>query len=233
MGHLPLQPLHQSVQMGERVYQALADGIVSGRLRPGTRLRVDAIAQQLGVSTTPVRDALGRLEKDGLITKYPYHGALVRVFKDEEVRELYELRAGLECFGVRMACRRIADSDIAWLREHQRAGMRALERGDMESYRMYNQELHAAILHASGNNLLVSTMETISRQMQVLTARAIRVSGRPTRACQEHEQLIELIAKRDAVAADKLMEHHILSALDDVLRHRSSHDERGNDLGQV
>lgn len=216
MAALLLQPLSQVMQLGDRVYKLIRDQIVTGSIEPGTRLRVDAIAQQLGISSTPVRDALNRLEKDGLISKHPYQGATVRVFKESEISDLYELRAGLECLAVRLACSRITEEECAWLRRHQALGKAALAEGDMEAYRVYNQDYHAAILKAARNAQLTLVMEGVLLQIQMLTVQTIRVAGRPVRAIEEHGQIIDLIAQRKAEEAVKLMDHHIMSALRDV-----------------
>ena len=102
----------ETLQLGARVYQALLNSIVSGQIEPGAPLRPDAIARQLEVSTTPVREAMHRLEGDGLAIKVPYQGWFVREYTEQQVRELYELRAALECFSVRLACQRITDEEV-------------------------------------------------------------------------------------------------------------------------
>jgi len=102
-----LTPLEEPVQRAEIVRNALLNGIIRGDLAWGAQLNTDSIAQQLKVSTTPVRDALNRLEKDGLVVKLPYQGWFVRGFQEKEIRDIYEMRAGLECFAVRLACERI------------------------------------------------------------------------------------------------------------------------------
>ena len=213
-----LAPLAEPVQRAERVYQALLNGIIRGELRSGAQFFADAIAQQLKVSTTPVRDALNRLEKDDLIVKQPYQGWFVRQFQEQEVRDLYEMRTGLECFSVRLACERIRPEEIEWLRAHQVAGEAALAREDLEAYRLYNQELHTAIMRAAKNSQLALVMGQISLKTQMLSAKTIRL-GRGSRAAQEHRHLIELIAQREAAAAQDLMRDHLLSALEDILRY--------------
>ena len=100
---LALEPLAVSQQLGARAYRALWGGIVGGTIESGIQLRPDVIAEQLDISTTPVREALYRLETDGLVVKLPYKGWFVREFTEHEVRELYEMRAALECFAVRLA----------------------------------------------------------------------------------------------------------------------------------
>jgi DNA-binding GntR family transcriptional regulator len=211
-----LRPLTQ-VQLGDRVYQAVLDKIVTGELAFGAQLRADLLAEQLEVSTTPVRDALNRLEKDGLVVKPPYQSWFVRDFGEQEIRNLYELRAGLECFSVRLACARITPAELDLLREQQRKGESALKRQRMDSYRIYNQDLHAGIMQAAKNSQLISVASQISLQIQMLAAKTIGVSGRPTRALQEHARLIELVAVKDARGAEELMERHILTALEDIL----------------
>jgi DNA-binding GntR family transcriptional regulator len=222
-----LEPLPEAMQLGVRAYQALLNGIVSGQIEPGAPLRPDAIAHRLEVSTTPVREAMHRLENDGLAVKLPNQGWFVREHTEQQIRELYELRAALERFSVRLACQRITDEDLAWLREHQSTGETALAAGDMDAYRIYNRDLHAAILRAAKNSYLSSTMGQLRLQSEMLMAKTIRIIGRPLRAIEEHHRLIELIAARDAGSAEQLIEHHILSALEDIVRTLGSDDEPG------
>jgi len=217
-----LQPLRDAPQLGARVYQLLVKSIVNGQIEPGTPLRPDQVARQLNVSTTPVREAMHHLVLEGLAIKVPNQGWFVREFTDVQVRELYELRANLEAFGARLACARIADEEIAWLHQHQCVGESALSRGDMDAYRIYNQDLHTAIIKAARNSYLHKTMGQLQLQSEMLMASTIRISGRPVRAIEEHRRLIERLAARDAEAAGRLMEQHILSALDDILRSRHS-----------
>lgn len=213
-----LEPLSETPQLGTRVYQALVNSIVSGQIEPGAPLRPDVISRQLEVSTTPVREAMHRLEGEGLAIKVPYQGWFVREYTEQQVRELYELRASLECFSVRLACRRITEEEMAWLRQHQTTGEAALEAGDMDAYRIYNRDLHAAIMQAARNSYLISMMGQLRSQSEMLMAKTIRIMGRPLRAIEEHHQLVGLIDRRDGKAAEQLMEHHILSALEDILR---------------
>jgi len=211
-----LAPLRDTLQLGARVYQALVDSIVSGQLMPGDALRPDAVATQLEVSTTPVREAMQRLEGDGLAVKLPYQGWFVREFSEPEIRSLYEFRTAMECFSVRLACERITPQEVAWLHQHQSTGEFALANGNIDAYRVYNRELHRAILGAARNAHLSAVTGQMALQTELLMARTIRITGRPTRAIEEHRQLIELIEARDSDAAAKLMEHHIMSAMSDI-----------------
>lgn len=204
------------MQLGARVYQALLDSIVSGQLLPGDALRPEALASQLEVSTTPVREAMQRLEGDGLAIKLPYQGWFVREFRADEIRSLYEFRAAMECFSVRLACERITGEEVASLRQHQLTGEAVLSAGNIDAYRQYNRELHQAIMRAARNAHLLAVMGQMALQTELLMARTIRISGRPLRAVEEHRRLIELIEMRDSDGAAKLMEHHIMSAMSDI-----------------
>jgi DNA-binding GntR family transcriptional regulator len=213
-----LEPLTETLQLGTRAYHALVNGIVGGQIEPGTQLRPDVIAEQLEISVTPVREALHRLEGDGLVVKLPYQGWFVREFTEQEVRELYALRAVLEGFGARLACQHASPAQLAELRAFQSIGEEALRQQDMDAYRLYNRDLHAAIIKAAGNSYLSTTMSQLGLQSQMLMARTIRLVGRPSRAIEEHQELVELIAKGSEAEAAGLMQRHILSALEDIVR---------------
>ena len=213
-----LDRLPEIVQLGTRVYQVLLNGVVNGGFEPGAALRPDAIARQLEVSTTPVREALHRLEVDGLAIKLPNQGWFVREHTRQEIHELYEVRTALECFSVRLACQRIGPDELAWLRDHQAAGKAALAASDMDAYRIYNRDLHVAILSAAKNSYLTGMMGQLRLQNEMLMSKTIRIAGRPARAFEEHQQLIEFIGTRDAGNAERVMEHHVSSALEDIIR---------------
>ena len=154
----------------------------------------------------------------GLAVKLPNQGWFVREHSRKLVQELYELRAALECFGTRLACQRATEDEIAWLRGHQAAGHAALDAGDMDAYRIYNHELHAAIITAAENSYLSGMMGQLRLQSEMLMVKTIRIAGRPERAMEEHERLIDLIAARDAARAERAMERHILTALDEIIQ---------------
>ncbi len=134
------------------------------------------------------------------------------------MRQLYEMRAAMECFGVRLACQRMTSEELDGLREQQSVGKAALRDEDIDAYRIYNRDLHATIIKAARNSYLSTVMAQLALQSQMLMARTIRLVGRPSRAIEEHGELIELIGKHQEKAAERLIERHILSALEDILQ---------------
>jgi DNA-binding GntR family transcriptional regulator len=212
-----LTPLSDSLQLGGRVYKVLADSIVGGKVASGAQLRPDVIARQLDVSTTPVREAMHRLESDGLLVKMPYQGWFVRQFTEKEIRELYGFRAGLERFSIRLACDRVKPQDVNWMRKHQLTGRAALKSKDMEAYRVYNRDFHQAILRMAENSYLISAMAQVALQSEMLSAKTISISGRSLKAVEEHANLIDLMERRRLAEAEKSIELHIMSALEAIL----------------
>lgn len=221
-----LEPLSEMLQLGGRVHKSLLDSILTGQLQPGMRLRPDIIARSLEVSTTPVREALHQLGIDGLVVKVPYQGWIVREFSENQIRELYEFRAALERCAVHLACQRITDGEIQSIQRLHSSGVAALKSEDMDAYRLYNHEFHAAILKAAGNSYLTSAMDRVALQTETLAVQTIRILGRPLRAIEEHVQILDRIKKRQARQAEALMEEHILSALDDIVQ---SNHQQGKD----
>jgi DNA-binding GntR family transcriptional regulator len=212
-----LTPLSDSLQLGGRVYKVLVNSIVSQKIASGSQLRPDIIARQLDVSTTPVREAMHRLESDGLLVKVPYQGWYVREFTEKEIRELYEFRAALERFSIRVACNLITPQDVKRLRKLQLAGEAAFKLKNMEDYRVYNRDFHQTILRIAGNSYLNSAMAQVALQSEMLSAKTISISGRPLRAVEEHAKLIDLMEHRRTGEAEKSIGLHIMSALEAIL----------------
>jgi DNA-binding GntR family transcriptional regulator len=211
-----LAPLGETAQRANSVYDVLVTGIIKGDLAPGSQLNADGIAHQLNVSPTPVRDALNQLVKDGLVHKLPYQGWFVCRFEQSDIRDLYEIRASLECLAVGCACERITPEEIDSLYALQSAGEAASAAADLEAYRLYNEAFHLSIMRAAKNSQLPAIFGQISLKTQMLSAKTIRI-GRSSRAVQEHRRLIDLIADRDRATAQALMQEHIMGALGEIL----------------
>jgi len=213
-----LKPLHENMQLGVRVYNLLKEQIVTGRITQGSPMRPDTIAKQLNVSTTPVREAIQRLELDGLTVKFPYQGWFVRVYNEPQIRELYEFRTTLERMGIRLACQNVTKADVKWLLENQVVGRSAIKAHDLEQYNIYNRDFHSAILRIAKNSYLISAMDQVTHQCEMFAVKSEQIEGRPPRAVEEHEELIKLLEAGKQKQAEELMQSHILSALEDILR---------------
>jgi DNA-binding GntR family transcriptional regulator len=109
--------LRRGNTLAYKVYEKVKDRILSGELQPGARLKDDELARTFGVSNTPVREAMGELEKDGLIETIPYRGRFVKKMSIEETREVYDVRMALEALAARLAVERITESQLAEMQE--------------------------------------------------------------------------------------------------------------------
>ena len=146
----------------EEIREQLIDDILSGRLPPGTRIVETRLAQELGVSQAPVREALRDLELFGFVTSSPFRGTQVREISPEDLLEIYPVRAALEAVAARTAASRIDDETLARLEKHVGAMREAAAKGDHRAHVDADYAFHQAIIKASGNRMLASATPTLS-----------------------------------------------------------------------
>jgi DNA-binding GntR family transcriptional regulator len=193
----------------DHVQEALRKAIISGRFRSGDKLNERLLAAELGVSTTPVKEALQRLQIDGLVRIEPRRGAYVR-FNAEQAEQMMLARAALEGMIAREAARRASDDDLAGLDHHVAEMDHATEAGAVEQLIVLNERFHDAIQVASGCAYLVSLLD--GQRMYDHSAR-IALLGDPAerkRALREHRAIARALADRDADRAEAAMRDHII-----------------------
>jgi DNA-binding GntR family transcriptional regulator len=193
-------------------YATLRREIVEGRFAPGRRMREIELAQRLGISRTPTRQALSRLELEGLLALRPRAGLVVSVLDMDAVEELYEMRAALEGAAAGMAARHASPRDLALLTRllDEETGLGS---EPMNLYR-HNRELHEAILMAAHNRYLEKSLHALHDAIALLGPTTLAATGRPVVAHAEHAAIVKAIAERDDALADRLARAHILGALD-------------------
>src|SRR5579871_2664599 len=219
-----LQPLGQVAQLGSRVYDSLVSSIVSGHMEFGAPLRLNAIASMLAVSNTPVRDALARLEANGLAVKIPNYGWFVRDFTEDEIRDMHEVRGSIESLSVRLACERMTQEELSELHALQKSGRAAVQSNDSDAYMVYNREFHSLIMRTARNSYLAMIIGQLGPQSEMLTSRSTKVAGRMPRAFEEHANIIDCLSRRDAEGAEKGMKAHIFNALCEFLKFRRAQE---------
>lgn len=180
-----------------RVSAEIRNKIISGDLPPGTRLRERDLAEELGVSRIPVREALTHLEADGFITSQSHRGATVTELTLRDVEELFDVRLGVEVYASRLAAQRVASgADPAALREGMARAESALAEGDTGQIAEANADLHEAIVTLAGNSLLSAMMQSVfSRNRWIFRMTSDRD---PVVACSEHRELCDAICAGDA-----------------------------------
>ena len=194
---------------GNNVYRDLMNEIRSGHLNAGDRLRETELADRLGVSRTPVREAIRQLEAEGLVTHMPRQGACIRSLDYTEVMELYEMRVVMEGTAARLAARSASEVEIEELFALNGQGADAAD--PMEAFRL-NRRLHAAILDAAKNRFLTRSMISLSKTLMILGPTSLTEADRTQKAIEEHFGILEAIRQRDGRLAEAAMRAHIEAA---------------------
>lgn len=198
----------------ERVHEFLREEIMADRLPPGTELQEVALAESLGVSRGPVREALGRLSAEGLVTIRPRNGAVVRSLSKAEFVEAYQVREALETFALRLAVPRMTVDDQQVL---QRLIDRMVEQADVNDVPAFfraNEAFHDAMVRASGNRKLHEIHSQLARQIGRYRMRSLALRGDLRRSIAEHTEILAAVRAREADRAVQLLSEHIQIPLD-------------------
>jgi DNA-binding GntR family transcriptional regulator len=212
----------ENLTLWQRVHERLREQILSGELEPGTELAEVALSEQLGVSRGPVREALGRLASEGLVTVRPRRGAVVRSLSAEEFLELYQVREALEGMAVRLAVPRLDKEDFEELQRLNETMARHAERDEVARFFEANVAFHGRLLQASGNVKLQELYRQLVGQLGRYRLRSLTLRGSLQRSVAEHAAILRAAKRGDAERAADLMSEHIrvpqrsLKALRDV-----------------
>ena len=199
-------------------YTLILEAIDTGIYRPGDRLVESELAERFGVSRTPVREALQRLETQSMLSR-DGRSLIVASLDHNELAELYAVRTELEGLAARLAAQHASPEEITVLREMvaEHAGMAA----DPAALARANRRFHKQIHLASHNRFLVQQLDLVHRHMALLATTSIAVEGRGERTVAEHGTIVEAIAKRDGQAAYEAVRAHISKTFETRLKRDS------------
>ncbi|WP_328455747.1 GntR family transcriptional regulator [Amycolatopsis sp. NBC_00438] len=206
LGSTPAKRVERPAPLRQVVYEALAELIINRTLEPGQHLVEADLAEYLGVSRQPVREALQRLQSEGWVDLRPAQGAFVHLPTDEEADQLLSVRSVLETHSAKLAAGRATADDVKRLRELQNTGLKALADEDTEGLVAANAALHACITELSGNAVLAELIGLVDRRVRWYYTPIARPRGQD--AWHEHEELINAISAKDAGAAEQIMTKH-------------------------
>lgn len=202
----------------DMVYLALRDAIASGQLVAGTRLREVALAKHFGVSSTPVREAFRRLEREGLILVSPHRGATVVSFTLHELTDLYEIHELLECRAVRRAAE-APHHNLVPLEATLAEAEAILGEPDQAAFNRLDLAFHRALNDLGGNAPLAELIEQVHRRIQSARVRyAGHLPGRPMHSHAQHKELLAAVRARDPDRAEALSRAHIRAVRDAVVQ---------------
>ena len=187
-------------------YRLILDAIERGDYRPGDRLVESELADRFGTSRTPVREALQRLETQSMLTR-DGRSLIVASLDHNQMAELYVVRTELEGLAARLAARHATEEEIQVLRDMIESDRALL--GDPNALARANRRFHKMIHLASHNRYLVQQLDLVHRSMALMATTSLAAEGRGEKALEEHQAIIDAIARRDEAAAYKALRDHI------------------------
>jgi DNA-binding GntR family transcriptional regulator len=181
------------------------------------KLNERQLCETLGISRTPLREALKVLAAEGLIDISPNRGAAVARMSEAEIREAFEVLSGLEAFSGELACERITDEEVEQIRALHAAMLECSARNDLPGYYSRNQQIHDRINLAARNQVLRQTYLSVNRRVQALRLRSNLKAPKWASAIEDHEQMLLALQGRDGARLGRILRQHLLDKRDAIL----------------
>lgn len=204
------------VTLHDAVVDQIRDMIIDGRLMPGARIYEGQVGALLGVSRTPLREAIKTLASEGLVEIVPAKGAVVRRFTEHDIREILEVLKAIEQAAALLACQRASNAEIKKIRHMHERMLELYAKRNRLAYFKLNQAIHSAIVQAAGNSVLAQTHETL--QARIKRIRFIGHEGpeRWAAAVAEHEEMIAALVARNGAQLSEVLGRHLDMAVERV-----------------
>lgn len=200
------------------VFNTLRQAILTGELKPGERLMEIHLANKLGVSRTPIREAIRKLELEGLVTMIPRRGAEVAQITGKSLQDVLEVRRSLDALCAELACERISDEDIQKLEAACKEFEEATRKGDMRAIASADVSLHDIIVQATGNKRLVQLVNNLAEQMYRYRFEYIKDFSVYSRLIEEHRVIFEAIRDKNKEVAAAAAVTHIDNQMESIAR---------------
>jgi DNA-binding GntR family transcriptional regulator len=200
------------------VFYEIRDKILNFEILPGVKVPDKDIAEEMGISRTPVREALFRLAENGLIHAKPNRGFTVRTYTAKEVEDLYNMREALEGLAVKLTIRNINESKIKSFYDLMERYKNLLNTNDVLTFNKLDQEFHDLIAKHSENEFLKQNLRSMHDKVWLIRRYLYFLPGTFQEAYEEHSNIIECVEKRNTNKAKAAMSQHILRAMKDIIR---------------
>jgi len=210
----------------EVVCETLRDAVRRGILQPGERLMEIQLAEDLGVSRTPVREAIRKLEMEGYVIMMPRRGTYVADLSIRDINEVFEIRTSLESLASGLAAERINEDELEKLQRLLVEIGAYIKSGDMESIVRTDTEFHDLLYQASRNTRLVGIISNLREQLTRFRTTSMSFPGRLKATLEEHRKIVEAIAQGDEKAARKAAEHHMEKSEQTLLASMKSKEKK-------
>ncbi len=193
----------------DAVFNTLRQQILTGELKPGERLMEIHLADKLGVSRTPIREAIRKLELEGLVTMIPRRGAEVAQMTERSLKDVMEVRRALDVLSADLACERITDEEVGELKEACKRFEQAVQQGDFKQIATEDVHLHDIIVQATGNKRLMVLINQLAEQMYRYRFEYIKDLEQHKVLVEEHAAIFDAISSRNRDAAKEAARIHI------------------------
>ncbi|HVC24602.1 MAG TPA: GntR family transcriptional regulator [Acidimicrobiales bacterium] len=218
-----------NLTLAQRVYRHLRAEIRERRLEPGSELSEVALSKELGVSRGPIREAMGRLATEGLVTVRPRRGAVVRAITVEELVDAYLVREVLESMAVRLAVPRLEPEDLARLEALADEMEKSTAGGHVDRLFEANSEFHQLFCELSGNRKLHRVHHTLMGEMGAFQDRTLSLRGDPKESVTEHRAILRAARRGDATHAAELAAAHVRVPFERLQDHIAEMAAQGDD----
>jgi len=220
-------PDQKPLTLRERIVDFIKDAIVQGELKPGTRVPEQEIAENFGISRTPIREAFRQLESEGFISVTPRKGAVVSAITDKDVSEFYAIKSLLEGYAARTACRTFTDKEVKRLEDLNVQMEKYAARDDVKNFFKLDNQFHDVFLGACGNDKLCAMVHQLVQQFERFRITALATPGRMTESVEQHREIIEAFKKGNADLVEKLVranaERGGHTLVEEILKDKTKH----------
>jgi len=212
--------------LSKKVYHILKERIIKGNLKPGEKILEVNIAKRLGVSRTPVREALRELAAEGFFAMKPNLGMIVIGFSIEDLKEVLEIRKLLEGFATSIAAKKISKEEIKKIEKIIKKMSISISKNDLLVYSDLNAEFHNLIFNICGNKRLIKIYDNLSNSEHRFRIRSLRNNPERLRySLKEHQEILEALKRKDSEQAYKLSQKHIENILENILAHGGKEED--------
>jgi len=211
----------------KKKHKVLADGIaediknaiIKGEIKPGERIIESQIAKEMGVSRSPLREAIQKLEKENILVVIPYKGIYVNILGKKEIEDIYNLRVIFEAYAIKKIIEK-KDKEILQILSKKAKDLEdAVKKGQVEDLAKKDLEFHYTICHFANNNKLMEIWEGFTKQIEILIKLEEKYDNRLEVTINEHQELLSLIEKGEIVKSQKKIKSHILDSLEFLKKH--------------
>ena len=209
--------VNEYLPLRDVVFNTLRQAIITGEFAPGERLMEISLANRLGVSRTPVREAIRKLELEGLVIMIPRKGAQVARITEKNLRDVIEIRTVLEEFAAVLACELIDQAGLHDLRQAHEDFIRSVENGDILDIVDKDETFHDTIFRATNNDRLISIINNLREQFYRYRMEYVKDIRQRSNLVEEHRELLDAISSRDSIKAKELMKTHLLNQQQEVI----------------